>query len=191
ARLVERIREARVGRRVLAAPPEARPRPPLVGRTAELAAGVAAWQRVKGGRGQVVLVQGEPGEGKTRLIEELAARARLDDATVAAARAVPADRKRECSAVAGLLAAGLADAPGLASAPPTALATLGRRNADLGARFRGSGADPPLPAMEVGDAFGAAAIAAAEERRLRLVLDEAQWRGAASLAVLPSLARDA
>src|SRR5207237_696513 len=115
ARLVERVREARVGRRVLAAPPEARPRPPLLGRTAELAAGVAAWQRVKGGRGQVVLVQGEPGEGKTRLIEELAARARLDDATVATARAVPADRERQWSAVTSLLAAGLADAPGLAS----------------------------------------------------------------------------
>src|SRR5207302_854227 len=83
-------RAARVGRRILAAPPAARPRPPLLGRSAELTAGAAAWERAKAARGQVVLVQGEPGEGKTRLIEELAARARLDDATVAAARAVPA-----------------------------------------------------------------------------------------------------
>src|SRR2546430_10211092 len=51
----------------------------------------AAWERAKAGRGQVVLVEGEPGEGKTRVLEELAGRARLDDATVAAARAV--DRK--------------------------------------------------------------------------------------------------
>src|SRR5437867_2893731 len=78
ARLVERIREARVGRRILAAPPAARPRPPLLGRSAELAAAAAAWERAKAARGQVVLVQGEPGEGKTRLIEELVARARLD-----------------------------------------------------------------------------------------------------------------
>src|SRR5207245_439584 len=124
ARLVERIREARVGRRILAAPPAARPRPPLLGRSAELAAAAAAWERAKAARGQVVLVQGEPGEGKTRLIEELVARARLDDATVATARAVPADREREWSAVAGLVAAGLADAPGLASAPAPALASL-------------------------------------------------------------------
>src|SRR5438105_300918 len=41
AHLVERIREARVGRRVLAAPPAARPRPPLLGRAAELAAAAA------------------------------------------------------------------------------------------------------------------------------------------------------
>ena len=189
ARLVERVREARVGRRVLAAPPEARPRPPLVGRTAELAAGVAAWQRVKGGRGQVVLVQGEPGEGKTRLIEELAARARLDDATVATARAVPADRERQWSAVTSLLAAGLADAPGLASAPSAALASLGTLDPDLDARFRGGRVGPPSLAMEVRDGFVAAVIAAAE-RPLLLVVDDAQWLDAASLASLPALARD-
>ena len=187
ARLVERIREARVGRRILAAPPAARPRPPLLGRAAELAVAAAAWERAKAGRGQVVLVQGEPGEGKTRLIEELVARARLDDATVAAARAVPADREREWSALAGLVAAGLGDAPGLASAPPAALATLGTLDPDLGARFRG-GADCAMP---MDDAFPAAVIAAAQERPLLLVLDDAQWLDAASLAVLPAFARDA
>src|SRR6266571_667331 len=135
ARLVERIREARVGRRVLAAPQAARPRPPLLGRAAELAALAAAWERAKAGQGQVVLLEGEQGEGKTRMIEELAGRARLDDATVAAARTVPADREWEWSAVAGLLAAGLTDAPGLASAPSAALASLGALDPDLGARF--------------------------------------------------------
>src|SRR5881392_8063 len=190
ARLVERIREARVGRRILAAPPAARPRPPLLGRAAELAVAAAAWERAKAGRGQVVLVQGEPGEGKTRLIEELAARARLDDATVATARAVPADRERQWSAVTSLLAAGLADAPGLASAPSAALASLGTLDPDLDARFRGGRVGPPSPAVEVRDGFVAAVIAAAEERPLLLVVDDAQWLDAASLALLPALARD-
>src|SRR5437773_1365410 len=135
-RLVERIRDGGGGRRVLAAPLAARPRPPLLGRSAELADVAAAWERAKAGRGQVVLVEGEPGEGKTRVLEELAGRARLDDATVAAARAVPADREREWSAVAGLLAGGLTDAPGLASAAPAALARLGGLDRALGARFR-------------------------------------------------------
>jgi len=187
ARLVERIREARVGRRILAAPPAARPRPPLLGRSAELAAAAAAWERAKAARGQVVLVQGEPGEGKTRLIEELVARARLDDATVAAARAVPADREREWSAVAGLVAAGLADAPGLASAPAPALASLGALDPDLGTRFRGGRAEP---AMHIGQAFTAAVTAAAQERPLLLVIDDAQWLDALSLGLLPALARD-
>jgi len=90
AHLVARVRDTRVGRRVVAAPPTARPRPPLVCRAVQLATLTAAWQRARGGRGQVVIVEGEPGEGKTRLIEELVAQARLDDATVATARAVPA-----------------------------------------------------------------------------------------------------
>src|SRR5947208_1987814 len=188
ARLVERIREARVGRRILAAPPAARPRPPLLGRSAELAAAAAAWERAKAARGQVVLVQGEPGEGKTRLIEELVARARLDDATVAAARAVPADREREWSAVAGLVATGLGDAPGLASAPAPALASLGALDPDLGTRFQRSRGEP---AMQIAQAFTAAVIAAAGERPLLLVVDDAQWLDALSLALLPALARDA
>src|SRR6266567_3827480 len=167
--------------------PAARPRPPLLGRSAELAAAAAAWERAKAARGQVVLVQGEPGEGKTRLIEELVARARLDDATVAAARAVPADREREWSAVAGLVAAGLADAPGLASAPAPALASLGALDPDLGTRFRGGRAEP---AMHIGQAFTAAVTAAAQERPLLLVIDDAQWLDALSLALLPALARD-
>src|SRR6266571_4556976 len=186
-RLVERIRDARVGRRVLAAPLAARPRPPLLGRSAELADVAAAWDRAKAGRGQVVLVEGEPGEGKTRVLEELAGRARLDDATVAAARAVPADREREWSAVAGLLAGGLTDAPGLASAAPAALASLGALDPDLGTRFRGGRAEP---AMHIGQAFTAAVTAAAQERPLLLVVDDAQWLDALSLALLPALARD-
>src|SRR6202008_3087499 len=92
-RLAERIREARIGRRVIGAPPApaARARALLVGRTAELAELTSAWRRAQAGRGQVVIVEGEPGEGKTRLLDELLGRARLDDATGAATRAVPPD----------------------------------------------------------------------------------------------------
>src|SRR5207253_2349634 len=82
---------------LLAAPPAARPRPLLCGRGSELAALAAAWERAKRGRGQVIIVEGEPGEGKSRLIEELVARARLDDATVAAARAVAVDQRKDWS----------------------------------------------------------------------------------------------
>ena len=184
-RLAERIRDARVGRRILAAPPAARPRPPLVGRAAELAKLVAAWDRTKAGRAQVVLVEGEPGEGKTRLLEELVARVRLDDSTVAAARAVQADRDREWSAVAGLVAAGLGEAPGLAGAPAGALAALGVLDPELGARFRTT-----ERALPVGEALSAAVRAVAQERPVLLALDDAHWLDAATLATLPALARD-
>ena len=145
-RLAERIREARVGRRVAAAVPAARPRPPLVGRTTELTALGAAWSRSRAGEGQVVLIEGEPGEGKSRLLDELVARARLDDATVAVARAVPADRAVAWSGLAGLLAGGLADAPGLAGTAPAALAALATLDPDLAARAGGGAAGAPRDA---------------------------------------------
>src|SRR2546428_8805215 len=185
ARLVARVRDAGVGRRVVAAPPMARPRPPLVCRAEELATLTAAWQRARGGRGQVVIVEGEPGEGKTRLIEELVAHARLDDATVATARAVSGDQKAEWSTLSGLLAGGLGDAPGLAGAPPEALAGLAALDADVRTRFH-----PAAPASPTGEALRAAVGAVAAERPLLIAFDDAQWSDAATLASLPALARD-
>src|SRR6266516_4485456 len=150
ARLVARVRDTRVGRRVVAAPPDTRPRPPLVG-----------------------------------LIEELVAHARLDEASVATARAVPADQRTEWSALSGLLAGGLGDAPGLAGASPGALAGLAMLDRDLQTRFRAA-----APAIPIGDALGAAVGAIAAEQPLLIALDDVQWSDAATLAALPALARD-
>ena len=44
---------------------------PLVGRTQELALVMERWERAKGGEGQVVLLTGEPGIGKSRLLRAL------------------------------------------------------------------------------------------------------------------------
>jgi class 3 adenylate cyclase/tetratricopeptide (TPR) repeat protein len=52
---------------------------PIVGRAAELRIMSAAYARVMAGQSQVMLVTGEPGIGKTRLIEELTGRARSAD----------------------------------------------------------------------------------------------------------------
>jgi tetratricopeptide (TPR) repeat protein len=45
--------------------------PPLVGRAPEWARLTSLWRATEGGRAQLVLVSGEPGIGKTRLVEEL------------------------------------------------------------------------------------------------------------------------
>ena len=55
---------------------------PFVGRAGELAALTADLDAAVGGRGGVALVAGEPGIGKTRLVEELAARAIVRGAVV-------------------------------------------------------------------------------------------------------------
>src|SRR2546425_234055 len=140
-----------------------------------------------GKRGQVVLVEGEPGLGKTRLIEEIDARARLADATAARARAVPADEERSWSGIRGLLAGGLGEAPGLAAASAGALAALGTLDPDVGTRFPAQAASPPLP---VAEAWSAAVRAAAAERPVLLALDDAQFLDAETAAALPGVARD-
>ncbi len=49
---------------------------PLVGRDEEIAILMRRWERARNGEGQLVLIVGEPGLGKSRLIEEIHARLR-------------------------------------------------------------------------------------------------------------------
>ncbi len=75
-------------------PPAAPPRtvgPPLVGRAPERARLAATWQSAESGQTQFVVVSGEPGVGKTRLVEELRAWAARRGAESAEARCYPAE----------------------------------------------------------------------------------------------------
>jgi AAA ATPase domain len=135
--------------------------------------------RARDGAGGVVLIEGEPGLGKTRLLDELVHRVRLERAAVAAARAVPSDAGDMWSGLTGLLAGGLDGAPGMAAAPPEALATLGTRGAGpAGGRWN--------PARVV----TAIAQAVADEQPVLLALDDAQHLDPASSDALPRVARD-
>jgi len=64
--------------------------PVLVGRDAELATLAAALEAALGGRGGLVLLTGEPGLGKSRLVREAAAMAEARQTPVVVGRAVPA-----------------------------------------------------------------------------------------------------
>lgn len=70
-------------------------RTPLVGRAQELAALVREWERCRDGAARTAVITGDPGTGRSRLVQELMQRARLDGGTVTMVRALPADRDRD------------------------------------------------------------------------------------------------
>ncbi|MEW6638507.1 MAG: AAA family ATPase, partial [Actinomycetota bacterium] len=65
--------------------------PPLVGRTPEWARLTSLWRASESGRTQLVLVSGEPGIGKTRIVEELRSWCAHRGAVTAEARSYPAE----------------------------------------------------------------------------------------------------
>ena len=174
--LAQRVRLERAWRRpVSAASAGVGTRAPLAGRARELARLVEAWTVCRERRHPaLVVIEGDAGTGKTRLAEELVARARLDGATVAAVRAVEADREDPWSGVLGLARGGLVEAPGAPAAPPAALAEL--RNA--------------TPGSALGRAFCQVLEAVADEQALIVWVDDAQWLDRESLLALGRAARD-
>ncbi len=67
---------AGAGTRFQAARPSGTPLPPMVGREAELALLASRWEAARSGEGQVVLVAGDAGVGKSRLCQALCERIR-------------------------------------------------------------------------------------------------------------------
>src|SRR4029077_6122466 len=100
-------------------------RAPLVGRARELGRLVEVWTACRrDGQPALVVIDGDAGSGKTRLAEELVARARLDGAVIAAIRVVEGDQREPWTGVLALARGGVLGAPGGAAAPPAALAEL-------------------------------------------------------------------
>lgn len=62
--------------RVRALEAQAAERPSIIGRTAELAAAAVKLDELGEGRGSIIVLEGEPGIGKSRLVEEINVRAR-------------------------------------------------------------------------------------------------------------------
>lgn len=187
--LADRVRRERMRPEVAAKPrvgAESR-RAPLVGREAELdtVLGVATGARVDR-RASFALIEGDAGTGRTRIAEEVMARARLDGAAVIVARAVAADAATPWAGVWGLARGGLIEARGVAAAPPAALAAFVATIATWADRFGRPVATPDAP----GRALSEVIRAVAEEVPVLLVVDDAHWLDDDSLNALAALLRD-
>jgi DNA-binding SARP family transcriptional activator len=162
-------------------------RTPLVGRDDDLRTLIHAWQQaVEGGRAAALVVTGDAGAGKTRLVEEVEARARLAGTTVVKMRAVPADTDTPGAGLVPLARGGLLDAAGISAAPPEALAALSARIIEWAERFPARGGEPlPLDA-----AVSEIVRAALAEQPVMLIVDDAQWLDRSTADALRSMLRD-
>ena len=188
AALAERVRRERPAPPAARAGGAAEPRLPLIGRGAELAELLGTTDQCRlESRAVWILLTGDPGTGRTRLLEELLGRLRLDGAVVAVARAVGADREQPWSGVRALARGGLLEARGLGAAPASALAGFAGELPEWGERFGGASSAAPWPP---GRALGELLRSAAEEQPVFLAVDDADYLDRDSLLALEAVLRD-
>ena len=172
-------------REPIAVPPAAAAGYPLVGRSGErrlLEDALVA----SSANGRVVLVEGEAGIGKTRLVDELAERAAVGGTTVARARCSEAESTLAYAVVADVLRDALASPGGagrLSALPGHALTEAARLVPELAAeQAPGDGPGARTRFIEgLAQALGAAAEL--------VVIDDAHWIDEGSLEVLTYLGR--
>ncbi len=168
----------------------------LVGRERELADAQQIWQRAAAGEGQVLLISGEPGIGKTRFARELMAQARFNGAQVLLGECY-AEGSAPYAPLAQVIQAsqdpsGFGNPEGLT---PSLIADL----LTIAPALRGSYPDvPPNPPLEpqaeqqrIFDHVVAFLSGLAARAPVLLVVDDAHWADRATLALLRHVARRA
>jgi ATP/maltotriose-dependent transcriptional regulator MalT len=157
---------------------------PLIGRDRELAALAGALGRARDGAACALVVEGEPGIGKSRLLAELAARAEGEGFRVAGARASEAELDLPYAALTEALDPVLRDrrVEGLGLEDPGALA-------GFLAPLRALAEPQPADGHRVHRALRDLLAALAAGAPLLLWLDDAHWLDPASAAALAALLR--
>lgn len=169
---------------------EALARAPLLGREAEWQALREAWGEVAGGAERVVVVEGEPGIGRTRLLDDLARLVVAARGSVVRLRLGESDASVPHGATARLVRATL-DLPAVSSTAGQWLAELARLAPELRERFPGIPAVEPASASvgswRLFEAAGQLLGALAAERPVAILVDDLHWCDAESAAVLTAL----
>lgn len=165
---------------------------PLVGRDAELGQLLATWQAARDGTGRLVVISGEPGIGKSRLVHELHRRVEDDGGAVIELRGSPHSHNSALQPVIDHIrrATGLAHAPSHADGvrrieamvrhsrqpPADAVAVIGELlDVETGAPQHHMPLGPEARRRRTLEVLNALLLGLADERAALLVCEDVQW----------------
>ena len=164
----------------------------LIGRSEEWSRLTGAWKSAARGVRRIVLVEGEAGIGKSRLVDDFLRTVVAGGATVLEGRGYDATAAVPFAPIVDALRSAL-DAPGLSATDPEWLTEVTRLLPELRHRFPGLA--EPEPAADPADAWrlyeGVAQVVAslAAERPLVISVDDLQWCDDDSCNLIQFLAR--
>ena len=170
---------------------------PFVGRSSEYGALVALMAGISAGPGQTVLIEGEPGIGKSRLLRELTRHAATAGLPTFATNCYEIERATPYQPVIELIVQALDRVPAavLGNMPPVSLAELAALVPEIRERFAGlpqlSNDFPEARQARLPRAVDQLLDAARNGRPLVVIVDDLQWADDASAQVFHYLARHA
>jgi Predicted ATPase len=164
----------------------------LIGRSAEWDVLRRAWAGASDDSSRIVLIEGEPGAGKTRLTDDFLHWVAAQGGIVLRGRGYDAQAGPPFGAIIEALRSAI-DAPGVAGVDPEWLAEIGRVLPEIRRRF----ASLPEPVAAVGAADGwrlfeavaQVVIAIAEDAPVAILIDDLQWCDADSCSLMHFLIR--
>lgn len=154
--------------------------PPLVGRSG-VQRSLARWLSGTSRTASTVLISGEPGIGKTRVLTEQLARLALEGATVVLVRPLEDDQVSGWSTLRAILRRGLLAAPGVAATDPHHLALLISLVPELDP---GAAGRTPREQGEVALALATLLHAVAEDGPIVVAIDQAHFADGPTLRAL-------
>ena len=170
---------------------------PFVGRSNEYGLLIGLIARLAAGTGHTVLIEGEPGIGKSRLLREVARHAKAQDLPTLATKCYEIERAMPYQPVIDLVTRALVrvSAAALRNLAPVSLAELAALVPEVGERFPGlpqlSNDFPAARQARLPRAVGQLLEASRGGRPSILMVDDIQWADDASAQVFHYLARHA
>jgi DNA-binding SARP family transcriptional activator len=159
---------------------------PLVGRVSQRKTALSAVADGLASGPVALVIAGDTGSGRTRLLAECADRLMLDGAVVAVVRPLESDHDAPWSTLRALMRAGLSHASGIAGTEPAALGMLGAIVPELADRVA---VREPRDRAEVGGALASLLHAIADESPVALAVDDAHFADGPSIEALHSALR--